>query len=256
MEPHRIVSKEEWLAARKALLADEKAFTHARDALVARRQALPWIKVDKTYTFDTPHGRKTLAELFDARSQLIVYHFMLGPEWEEGCTGCSFVSDHVDGALPHLEHHDVSYVAVSRAPLAKIEAFKKRMGWHFRWVSSYGSDFNYDYHVSFTHDEKAKGKVFYNFDRQDYESDEMPGLSVFCKDDAGNVFHTYSTYARGGEMAIATYALLELTPKGRNEVHNLMDWVRHHDRYEDSGSGHDAAPGEAGSCCAEMSRGQ
>jgi predicted dithiol-disulfide oxidoreductase (DUF899 family) len=245
MEPHRIVSRQDWLDARRALLADEKAFTHARDALVARRRTLPWVKVEKTYTFDTPDGRRTLGELFDGRSQLIVYHFMLGPDWDEGCIGCSFLSDHIDGMLPHLEHHDVSYVAVSRAPLANIEAFKRRMGWRFRWVSSYESDFNFDYHVSSTDEEKARGKTFYNFAQQDYGSDEMPGLSVFVRDDDGNVFHTYSTYARGGEMAIGTYALLELTPKGRNEERNLMDWVRHHDRYDDA---RHATHG----CCAEM----
>ncbi|HEY1609840.1 MAG TPA: DUF899 domain-containing protein, partial [Paraburkholderia sp.] len=166
METHRIVSKDEWVAARLALLADEKAFTHARDALVAKRQALPWERVDKTYTFETPSGPRTLADLFDGRSQLIVYHFMLGPDWAEGCPGCSFVSDHIDGTLPHLLHHDVSYVAVSRAPLAKIEAFKERMGWRFPWVSSQGSDFNFDYHVSFSEADKTRGKVEYNYEEQ------------------------------------------------------------------------------------------
>ncbi|SAL63759.1 DUF899 domain-containing protein [Caballeronia humi] len=247
MEQHRIVSIEEWLTARRALLADEKAFTHARDALAAQRQTLPWVRVDKTYTFDTPQGKRTLADLFDGRSQLIVYHFMLGPDWEEGCRGCSFVSDHIDGTIAHLEHHDVSYVAVSRAPLAKLEAFKKRMGWHFRWVSSNQSDFNFDYHVSFTEEDKAKGKVDYNFTEQNYESDEMPGASVFFKDEKGDIFHTYSTYARGLDMALTTYVLLELTPKGRNEQNGMLDWMRHHDRYED------AASAKAGGCCSEMS---
>ena len=168
MEPHRIVSREEWLAAHKAHLAEEKALTHARDALAKKRRALPMGEGRAlTYTFDTPQGCKTLAELFNGRSQLIVYHFMLGPDWEEGCPGCSFVSDHIDGALQHVERRDVAYVAVSRAPLEKIEAFKKRMGWKFHWVSSYGSDFNYDYHVSFTPEERAKGKVNYNFEMND-----------------------------------------------------------------------------------------
>lgn len=250
MEPHRIVTREEWLVAHKAHLAEEKALTHARDALVAKRRALPWVKVDKTYTFDTPHGRKTLAELFNGRSQLIVYHFMLGPEWEEGCPGCSFVSDHVDGALLHVEQRDVAYVAVSRAPLAKIEAFKKRMGWHFRWVSSYGSDFNYDYHVSFTPEQRAKGEVSYNFEMNDvtaqgFDSDELPGVSVFYRDEAGDVFHTFSAYGRGLEPLIGAYELLDLTPKGRDEAHNMMDWLRHHDRYDEVRSGAGAGGGAA-----------
>lgn len=242
MESHKIVSQTEWLEARKALLAEERAFTHARDALVAKRQALPWVKVDKTYTFETPQGPRTLAQLFGPRSQLIVYHFMLGPEWEEGCPGCSFLSDHVDGMLAHLEHHDVTYVAVSRAPLAQIEAFKQRMGWRFAWVSSYASDFNFDYHVSFNEADKARGKAIYNYVEQDYMSDELPGVSAFYRDEAGNVYHTYSTYARGGEMLIGTYAMLELTAKGRNEEKDMREWMRHHDRYED-------APAPA-SCCA------
>ncbi|TDN63601.1 thioredoxin family protein [Paraburkholderia sp. BL10I2N1] len=264
MEQHRIVSREEWLAAHKAHLAEEKALTHARDALAAKRRALPWAKVDKTYSFDTPHGRKTLAELFNVRSQLIVYHFMLGPDWDEGCPGCSFLSDHIDGALLHVEQRDVAYVAVSRAPLAKIEAFRKRMGWHFRWVSSHGSDFNYDYHVSFTPEQRAKGKVYYNFDMtevtaQGFDSDELPGVSVFYKDEAGDVFHTFSAYGRGAEPLIGAYNLLDLTPKGRDEEHNMMDWLRHHDRYaevrSDAGAGASAAAAaqaaqhEAGRSC-------
>lgn len=232
MEPNQVVSQEEWLDARRALLAQEKAFTHARDALTDKRRQMPWMKVDKQYSFDTAQGRKTLAELFDGRSQLIVYHFMLGPQWNEGCIGCSFLSDHIDGALPHLQHHDVSYVAVSRAPLVKIQAFKERMGWRFPWVSSNESDFNFDYHVSFSPDDEKRGRVNYNFEEQDYSSDELPGVSVFFKDDAGRVYHTYSAYARGAEMAIGAYALLEWTPKGRNEAENLGEWVRHHDKYE------------------------
>ena len=262
MEPHRIVSREEWLAAHKAHLAEEKALTHARDVLAEKRRALPWVKVDTTYTFDTLQGRKTLADLFNGRSQLIVYHFMLGPDWEEGCPGCSFLSDHIDGALQHVEQRDVAYVAVSRAPLEKIEAFKKRMGWHFRWVSSFGSDFNYDYHVSFTPEQCEKGKVYYNFELNDvtaggFDSDELPGVSVFYKDDAGDVFHTYSAYGRGGEPLIGTYNLLDLTPKGRDEEHNMMDWLRHHDRYDEVRRGADtgaaasdqASQHDAGRCC-------
>jgi predicted dithiol-disulfide oxidoreductase (DUF899 family) len=237
MEPHSTVSREEWLVARRALLAEEKAFTRARDELNRKRLALPWVKLDKTYTFDTPQGRKTLAELFDGRSQLIVYHFMLGPQWKEGCPGCSFLSDSVDGVLPHLEHHDVSYMAVSRAPLEKIEAFRKRMGWRFRWVSSHESDFNFDYHVSFTPEQIASGKGFYNFEEQEISGDEAPGHSVFYKDEAGDIFHTYSSYARGGEPFIGTYTHLDIAPKGRNEVRNLGEWVKHHDRYEDAPRG-------------------
>jgi predicted dithiol-disulfide oxidoreductase (DUF899 family) len=232
MEPHSIVSQEEWLVARRALLAEEKALTRARDELNRKRRALPWIKVDKSYTFDTPHGKQTLADLFDGRSQLIVYHFMLGPDWEEGCIGCSFVSDSVDGLLPHLAQRDVTYVAISRAPLAKIAAFKERMGWRFGWVSSFGSDFNYDYHVSFTPEQVARGTAFYNFDEEASIGDEMPGHSVFYRNEAGEIFHTYSLYARGGEPFIGTYTHLDITPKGRNEVKNLGEWVKLHDRYE------------------------
>ena len=234
MTQHRVVSRDEWLAARKALLVKEKEFTRLRDQLSAERRELPWIKVAKTYIFDGPNGRETLADLFGGRSQLIVKHFMLGPEWSEGCVGCSFEVDHVEGALPHLEHHDVTYVVVSRAPPAKIEAFKKRMGWHFKWVSSYGSDFNYDYHVSFTPDEIAKGEAYYNYETRKIGIDELSGRSVFYKDENGDIFHTYSAYARGGESFLGTYAFLDITPKGRNETgpgHNLTDWVRHHGRY-------------------------
>jgi predicted dithiol-disulfide oxidoreductase (DUF899 family) len=239
MTQHRVVSRDEWLAARKALLVKEKEFTRLRDQMSAERRELPWIKVAKTYIFDGPNGRETLADLFGGRSQLIVKHFMLGPEWSEGCVGCSFEVDHVEGALPHLEHHDVTYVVVSRAPPAKIEAFKKRMGWHFKWVSSYGSDFNYDYHVSFTPDEIAKGEAYYNYETRKIGIDELSGRSVFYKDENGDIFHTYSAYARGGESFLGTYAFLDITPKGRNETgpgHNLTDWVRHHDRYDAGGS--------------------
>ncbi len=234
MEPrHKVASREEWLVARKALLANEKALTKARDALSRERRELPWVRVDKEYVFEGPNGKDTLADLFAGRSQLIVKHFMLGPDWEEGCVGCSFQSDHIDGALPHLEHHDVTLLAVSRAPLDKIEAFKKRMGWRFKWVSSHGSDFNYDYNVSFTPEQIAKGEMFYNFEMRRIDSDELSGISVFHKDADGEIFHTYSQYARGGEAMIGTYSWLDITPKGRQETGrgNLTDWVRHHDRY-------------------------
>jgi len=237
MEPHAIVSREEWLAQRTALLAEEKEFTRLRDRLSARRRALPWVRVEKDYVFDTIDGRKTLADLFAGRSQLVIKHFMLGPGWGEGCVGCSFGADHMGGGLVHLEHHDVTMVAVSRAPLAEIEAYKKRMSWRFDWVSAHGSDFNYDYHVSFTQDELANGQVFYNYRIIDGGMDELPGLSVFHKDEAGDIFHTYSSYARGAEDLITAYMVLDLTPNGRNETgprHNLTDWVQRHDEYEDT----------------------
>jgi len=235
MQNNRIVSQDEWLAARKAHLKSEKALTRMRDLVAAERRALPWVKVEKEYVFDTPQGKRTLAELFDGRSQLIIYHFMMGPDWEQGCVGCSFLCDHVDGANQHLMQHDVTFVAVSRAPLAKIESYKKRMGWRFPWVSSYGSDFNFDYHVSFTPEEVTKGKAYYNYEIQDVGIDELSGRSVFFKDAAGNVFHTYSSYARGGDPFLGAYHYLDITPKGRNETgpgHNLTDWVRRHDEYE------------------------
>jgi predicted dithiol-disulfide oxidoreductase (DUF899 family) len=222
----------------QAALDQEKEFTRLRDQLSAERRGLPWVKVEKNYLFDGPKGKETLADLFDGRSQLIVKHFMYGPGWKEGCMGCSFEVDHVEWALAHLEHHDVTYVAVSRATLAEIEAFEQRMGWRLKWVSSYGSDFNYEYHVSFTKDEIAKGEVNYNYGTQKFHSEEMSGRSVLYKDENGDIFHTYSSYARGGDMFLGTYVLLDITPKGRNETgpnHNLTDWVRHHDRYDAGG---------------------
>ncbi|MGQ0657889.1 MAG: DUF899 domain-containing protein [Chromatiales bacterium] len=236
IEHSRIVSRAEWLAARNQHLSKEKELTRLRDRLSAERRELPWIKVEKSYLFDGPDGKETLADLFDGRSQLVVKHFMLGPGWKEGCVGCSFEVDHIEGALVHLEHHDVTYVAISRAPLAEIEAFKKRMGWHFKWVSSCGSDFNYDFHVSFRQDEIAKGQVYYNYDIREFQSEEMSGLSVFYKDATGDIVHTYSAYGRGAEEVLGTYIILDLTPKGRNETgpnHDLTDWVRHHDKYDD-----------------------
>jgi predicted dithiol-disulfide oxidoreductase (DUF899 family) len=236
IELPKLVSRDEWLAARKELLKQEKELTRQRDALSAKRRELPWVRVEKEYVFDTPKGKQTLANLFDGRSQLVVNHFMLGPGWKEGCVGCSFGADHIEGALVHLEHHDVTVVVVSRAPLHEIEAYKKRMGWRFNWVSSYDSDFNYDYHVSFTKEDVTQGRVYYNFEMTEALIEELPGLSVFYKDAAGDIFHTYSSYARGAEELLGTYMVLDLTPKGRNETgpnHNLMDWVRRHDRYGD-----------------------
>ena len=231
---HEVVSREKWTEARKALLAKEKEFTRQRDELSRRRRELPWVKVEKEYMFEGPQGKETLAELFGGRSQLIVYHFMFGPGWEEGCKSCSFLADHIDGSMVHLAHRDVTLAVVSRAPLPEIAAFKKRMGWRFKWVSSYGSDFNFDYHVSFTKDEIARGKVEYNYEMSGFPSEEAPGSSVFYKDKRGEVFHTYSSYARGLDILLGAYNYLDLTPKGRDEdgLAFTMSWVRHHDRYE------------------------
>jgi predicted dithiol-disulfide oxidoreductase (DUF899 family) len=235
MTEHKVVSQDEWLAARKELLAKEKEFTRQRDALSAERRKLPWVKVDKEYAFDTADGKKTLAQLFGHKSQLIVYHFMFGPGWVEGCPSCSFLGDHFDGSLVHLAHRDVTLTAISRAPLSQIEAFKKRMGWRFPWVSSFGTDFNHDYHVSFPKDERKNGKVYYNYAETDFPSEEGPGASVFYKDAAGPIFHTYSTYGRGLDILLGTYNFLDMAPKGRDEdtLKFTMAWVRHHDKYVD-----------------------
>jgi predicted dithiol-disulfide oxidoreductase (DUF899 family) len=234
MEPHQVVSHDEWLAARKAYLAEEKAFSRARDALAEKRRELPWEKVEKTYVFDGPNGKETLADLFGGKSQLIVYHFMLGPDWEAGCPSCSLLADHFDGAVVHLAQRDVTFLVVSRAPLAQIEKFKRRMGWRFKWVSSFGTDFNYDYQVSASPAEKASGKTFYNYVETTFPSEERPGASVFYKNDGGEVFHTYSSYGRGLDIVIGAYNLLDLAPKGRDEAGLPwpMAWVRHHDRYD------------------------
>ena len=235
IEHPRVVSQAEWLAARKELLKKEKELTRQKDAISAQRRELPWVRVEKEYTFDAPSGKRTLADLFEGKSQLIVYHFMFGPEWQEGCPSCSFNMDHTDGATVHLAQRDVSFAAISRAPLAKIEAFKNRMGWRFNWVSSNQNDFNRDYHVSFTKEEMAKGKVDYNYDLAEFPSEEAPGVSVFYKDKNGDIFHTYSAYARGTESTIGTYNYLDLVPKGRDEdaLAFTMAWIRHHDRYSD-----------------------
>jgi predicted dithiol-disulfide oxidoreductase (DUF899 family) len=233
MTTHEIASREQWIAANRALLIEEKAWTRERDRLAAKRRALPWVRVEKDYVFQSRTGSVTLAELFDGRSQLIVYHFMFGPDWEQGCVGCSLFCDHVDGARQHFEHNDVSFVAVSRAPIEKLEAYRKRMGWTFRWVSSAGNDFNFDHHVSFP-DGSREGGVFYNFEqRPDPGTDELSGRSVFFKDDDGAIYHTYSNYGRGGEPFLGVYAFLDIVPKGRNETRNgnLTDWVHRHDQY-------------------------
>jgi predicted dithiol-disulfide oxidoreductase (DUF899 family) len=235
IQDHQVVTANEWIASRKELLRKEKEFTRLRDELSRQRRELPWERVEKEYVFDTPSGKEMLAGLFAGRSQLIVYHFMFGPGWEQGCPSCSFLADHLDGAAVHLANRDVTLVVVSRAPLAQIEAFKKRMGWRFKWVSSYGSDFNHDYHVSFTKDELAKGKVYYNYNLGEFPSEEAPGASVFHKDATGGLFHTYSSYARGLDILVGAYNYLDLVPKGRDEdsLDFTMSWVRHHDRYSD-----------------------
>lgn len=230
---HRVVSRDEWVKARVELLKKEKELTRRRDELSRMRRELPWVKVAENYVFDTPQGRRTLAELFDGRSQLVIYHFMFSPEWKEGCPSCSFVCDHLDGAVPHLAARDVTLTMVSRAPLAKIEGFKKRMGWRFPWVSSQGTTFNRDFGVSFSKEETARGKVSYNYTMMEFPSEEGPGLSVFYKDAGGDVFHTYSTYARGLDPLVGAYQVLDLAPKGRDEdqLPFSMAWVRYHDRY-------------------------
>lgn len=230
---HRVVSREEWLEARKAHLEAEKELTRQRDKLMAQRRALPWVKVEKDYVFEGPRGSVGLGDLFQGRSQLMVQHFMMGPGWKEGCASCSFMADHVDAARQHFEQADLSFAAVSRAPYDKIVAFKKRMGWTFPWVSSNGSDFNFDYHVSFTEEELKRGEALYNYQTIDPGIDELPGCSVFATNDAGEVFHTYSSYARGCEQLMGAFWFLDMVPKGRNEPNRIMEWVRHHDRYDD-----------------------
>jgi predicted dithiol-disulfide oxidoreductase (DUF899 family) len=231
---HPVVSRDEWNAARIALLQTEKAFTHQRDALNRARRELPWVSVDKSYVFDGPNGKSTLADLFENKSQLIVYHFMFMPEWDEACPICSFWADNFNPLPIHLTHRDVTMIAVSRAPLAKIEPFKKRMGWSFKWVSSFGNDFNYDYHVSFRPEEIERGGATYNYEKMTQEMDRE-GVSVFYKDAGGAIFHTYSAFARGIDMLNTVYHYLDLVPKGRDEddYDFPQEWVRYHDRYED-----------------------
>jgi predicted dithiol-disulfide oxidoreductase (DUF899 family) len=227
-----IVTREEWIAAREALLAKEKEFTKLRDQLAEERRALPWVRIDKPYRFESERGQMSLADLFGGKSQLMVKHFMFGPDWSTGCIGCSLEVDHYDGVIPHLAQRDVAFVVVSRAPLEKLLAFKKRMGWHIDWVSSFGSDFNYDFHVSFTPEEVARGTGYYNYTTR-LIIDELSGRSVFYKDEDGAIYHTYSSFGRGGEDMLGIYRLLDIVPKGRDEGPggNLSHWVKHHDRY-------------------------
>jgi len=233
LDNHRIVSKDEWLAARSALLKKEKEFTVLRDKLGQQQRDMPWVSVDKEYLFVGPNGKQTLSDLFDGRTQLIVYHFMYDPNWDAGCPSCSFWADNFNGIVVHLNQRDVTMIAVSRAPYSKIEEYKKRMGWNFKWVSSYDNDFNFDYHVSFTPKELSEKKAFYNYNLQDTHSPEREGVSVFYKDTAGHVFHTYSAYARGIDVLNVAYHYLDLVPKGRDEDgHEFAQfWVRRHDEY-------------------------
>lgn len=233
LQDHPVSSREQWLDARRRLLAREKQLTRLRDQVAAERRELPWVRVDKDYRFQGERGERSLAELFGGNSQLIVYHFMFAPGWSEGCVGCSFLADHIDGANRHLAHHDVSLVAVSRAPLEEFQAFRRRMGWRFDWYSSYGSDFNRDFGVSFDKAQLAAGSIDYNYQPTPDAGEEMPGASVFLRNPAGEVFHTYSAYARGLDILLTTYTFLDLTPKGRNED-AIMDWLRHHDRYDEA----------------------
>jgi predicted dithiol-disulfide oxidoreductase (DUF899 family) len=253
MEAHKVVSHDEWIAARKAFLAEEKAFTRARDTISRKRRELPWEKIEKTYVFEGPNGKETLADLFSGKSQLIVYHFMLGPGWEEGCPSCSLLADHFDGSVIHLAQRDVAFVVVSRAPLPEIEKFKRRMGWNFKWVSSFGNDFNFDYQVSATPEEKAKGTAHYNYVDTEFPSDERPGTSVFFKNPAGEIFHTYSSYGRGLDILIGAYNFLDLAPRGRDEagLSYGMAWVRHHDKYEAGAKPREKyeQPKTSDSCC-------
>jgi predicted dithiol-disulfide oxidoreductase (DUF899 family) len=235
VQNHKVVSREEWLVARQEHLAKEKELTRLRDQLSQERRELPWVKVEKGYVFDGPNGQETLADLFEDRSQLIIYHFMYGPDWEEGCPSCSFWADNFNGIVIHLNQRDISLVAVSRAPLEILKAYKERLGWSFKWVSSFGNDFNYDYHVSFTADEMEKGEMFYNFHTGTFPSEEAPGISVFYKNQQGDVFHTYSCYARGLDMLNGAYHLMDLVPKGRDEdgFPDSMAWLRRHDQYDE-----------------------
>jgi predicted dithiol-disulfide oxidoreductase (DUF899 family) len=234
MMEHKVVSREAWLKARKEFLVKEKEFTKLRDQLSQQRRELPWVKVEKDYVFDGPNGMKTLSELFENRSQLLVYHFMFDPSWSEGCKSCSFWADNFNGIIVHLNHRDMTMVAISRAPLPQLESYQQHMGWDFKWLSSFNSDFNYDYQVSFTEEARKKGNLEYNYVKHDSLSSELPGLSVFYKDENGNVFHTYSSYARGLDMVNGAYHFLDLLPKGRDEagLSSSMAWLRRHDQYD------------------------
>lgn len=243
MQQHKIVSRDEWIAARKALMTSEKELTQAREAVSRQRRELPWVKVDKNYVFDGPEGKVTLGDLFRGRPQLVVQHVMFAPEWDAACKSCSFWVDGFERMVPHLAARDTTMVAISRAPLAKLEAFKKRMGWTFDWVSSGANDFNYDYAVTFSPDQLKSGATLYNYGTTPFGSEEAPGVSVFYRDQDGAIFHTYSTYSRGLDMMNAAYHYLDLTPLGRHEegLPYPMDWVRLRDQYQ-------PAPVQA-SCC-------
>jgi predicted dithiol-disulfide oxidoreductase (DUF899 family) len=233
MTTHQVVSNEQWLAQRKALLDKEKAFTRLRDELSAERRALPWVKVEKNYVFDSDKGKVSLADLFDGKSQLIVYHFMFHPDWDAGCKSCSFWADTYNPTIVHLNHRDVNLVAISRAPLERLDAYKRRMGWTFRWVSSMSNDFNYDFGVSFTPDDLKNAGNNYNFGTRRFGMEEAPGLSVFYKDVDGTIYRTYGCYARGLDMVNSAYQYLDLVPKGRDEQESSgpMAWLRRHDEY-------------------------
>jgi predicted dithiol-disulfide oxidoreductase (DUF899 family) len=233
MDQHRIVPSDQWLAARRDFLVKEKEFTRLRDELSSQRRELPWEKVEKDYVFDGPNGKESLGDLFAGKSQLIVYHFMFDPNWDAGCKSCSFWADNFERLPVHLKHRDISLVATSRAPLAKLEAYAKRLGWTFKLVSSGGNDFNYDYHVSFTPEEAEKGELDYNYGKLKMRTTEMPGISVFYKDKSGAIFHTYSCYARGLDMMNTAYHYIDLTPKGRDEGEGIMAWLRRNDEYRD-----------------------
>jgi len=232
MDQRKVVSHDEWIKARKRLLVKEKELTRLRDKLSEQRRKLPWEKLGKEYVFNGPQGRQTLAELFDGRSQLVVYHFMFHPDWDAGCPHCSRWADNFNGVIVHLNHRDVTMIAVSRAPYAKLAAYRERMGWSFKWMSSFETDFNFDYRVSFTGDEMARKQAFYNFKMQDPEVGEREGVSVFFKDRKGGVFHSYSTFARGIDMLNVDYHYLDLVPKGRDEGERGPFWVRRHDEYQ------------------------
>lgn len=239
IESHRVVSREQWVKERLTLLAEEKAFTRQRDALAAKVRALPWTKVEKSYAFDVPSrmggGTKSLAELFGPHHQLIVYHFMFDPTWSQGCMSCSFIAEHYDNLIVHLEHRDISFVTVSKAPVEKLEQFRTRLGWSFPWVSGGRTDFGHDYGVSFTDEQLRDPTSLYNFTLKPHSIRELPGLSVFYKNDRGEIFHTYSSYARGLEDFLTAYRFIDITPKGRDEEKTGgMGWLRHRDRYEDS----------------------
>ena len=233
MDQHRIVPSDQWLAARRDFLVKEKEFTRLRDELSSQRRELPWEKVEKDYVFDGPNGKESLGDLFAGKSQLIVYHFMFDPNWDAGCKSCSFWADNFERLPVHLKHRDISLVATSRAPLAKLEAYAKRLGWTFKLVSSGGNDFNYDYHVSFTPEEAEKSELDYNYGKLRMRTTEMPGISVFYKDKSGAIFHTYSCYARGLDMMNTAYHYIDLTPKGRDEGEGIMAWLRRNDEYRD-----------------------